>query len=198
VNKQFFRDEKNQIIDSPAPARPDSPGYVLRFMQELHGVGQLDAYPCITMPRVLFGSQETTDEQPVPGVPDVFNATSFDTLRWRYHGPVDRKGPPQKDPKTDLDRFKSIYGHPKALVDVAAIPEIYFGSDDAFFSIHRPIKEYCPELWDENAQIFGTHPVSVNHYLGSWERYSGRSGDPRRSRENYDAKDWFVGEKDDG
>jgi len=192
VNKQFLRDERNQIIDSPAP-RPESPGYVLQFMQELHGVGKLDAYPCVTMPRVLFGSHETTDEQPVAGVPDVFNATSFDTLRWRYHGPVDKK-----DPAETRGRIKSIYGHPKALVDVAAIPERKFGGEDAFFSIHRPIREYCPDLFDENVQIFGTHPVSVNHYLGSWERYSGRSGDPRRSRENYDAKDWFVGEKDDG
>ncbi len=41
---------------------------------------------CITLPRVLYGAVESTDEEIAQGVPTIFakNAKQFDTLRWRY------------------------------------------------------------------------------------------------------------------
>ncbi len=41
---------------------------------------------CITLPRVLYGAVESTDEDVAQGVPSIFvkNSKQFDTLRWRY------------------------------------------------------------------------------------------------------------------
>ncbi len=41
---------------------------------------------CITLPRVLYGAVESTDEEVAQGVPSIFvnYSKQFDTLRWRY------------------------------------------------------------------------------------------------------------------
>jgi hypothetical protein len=41
---------------------------------------------CISLPRVLYGAVESTDEDVAHGVPSIFvmNTKLFDTLRWRY------------------------------------------------------------------------------------------------------------------
>ncbi len=56
-------------------------------------------------------------------------------------------------------------------------------------NIHRPYKDYC----GPGAVHFPDAFFYINHYLGSWERYSARS-DPRRNREEWE-KRAFV---DDG
>ena len=138
-------------------------------------------YPCISMLRVLFGSQESSLNDQQEQVPPEFNGTTFETLRWRHHG---------------LPHNRSLHGNPKVIIDVGAIPSRYF-EEEAVFSIHRPIKQYCPRNSDLAFSSFRKQPVSVNHYLGSWERYSGRS-DNRRSREVYDAKASVNRGQDDG
>jgi len=125
-------------------------------------------YPCIAMLRVLFGSKED-ESTPRDEVP--FLTNSFETLRWHFH--------------VDEDNA-AANGNPKVIMDVSVVPEDLF-PDHVVFSIHRPITEICPRNKDLVFTRIRRQPISVNHYLGSWERYS-RKADKRRTREQYDAK----------
>jgi hypothetical protein len=150
----------------------EQPGSVLSLIQQVvRKTGALVSYPCISMLRVLFGSIESSAHELNDRVPPEFNATSFESLRWRYHG---------------LPHDMTLNGNPKVIVDVAAIPEKHF-RDEIVYSIHRPFRDFCPKNKDLVFSNFRKQPIAVNHYLGSWERYSGRN-DKRRSRSVYDAK----------
>ena len=179
VASKLLRQMNPEYVDVPDP---EQPGSLLRFIQQVVQVtGELVNYPCISMLRVLFGSQESSLNDQQAQVPPEFNGTAFETLRWRYHG---------------LPHNRSLHGNPKVIIDVGAIPGRYF-EEEAVFSIHRPIKQYCPRNSDLAFSSFRKQPVGVNHYLGSWERYSGRS-DNRRSRDVYDAKAGVNRGRDDG
>lgn len=149
----------------------DEPGSVLKLLQDaVSKTSSLLNYPCISMLRVLFGSVESSNEESEHLVPKFFNSSAFETLRWRYHG---------------LPHNQSLHGNPKVILDVAAIPERFL--PDVVFSIHRPVMEICSRHGDLAFTSFRKQPIAVNHYLGSWERYSERQ-DKRRSREKYDTK----------
>ena len=179
VASKLLRQMNPEYVALP---EPEQPGSLLRFIQQVVQVtGELVNYPCISMLRVLFGSQESSLSDQQEQVPPEFNGTSFETLRWHYHG---------------LPHNRSLHGNPKVIIDVGAIPSRYF-EEEAVFSIHRPIKQYCPRNSDLAFSSFRKQPVGVNHYLGSWERYSGRSDD-RRSRDVYDAKASANRGRDDG
>jgi len=179
VASKLFRQMNPDYVEVPDPA---SPGSLLRFVQQVvQTTGDLVNYPCISMLRVLFGSVESTPEERLADVPEEFNATAFESLRWRFHG---------------LPHNKSLHGNPKVIVDVAAIPAKYF-EEEVVFSIHRPIVKFCPRHNDLTFSAFRKQPIGVNHYLGSWERYSGRN-DKRRNRAVYDAKASVNRGKDDG
>lgn len=160
----------------------EEPGSVLQLIQQVvEKTAEAVNYPCISMLRVLFGSVESTVEEQQDGVPAQFNATMFESLRWRYHA---------------LAHDAEMHGNPKVLMDVRAIPERYF-DEAVVYSIHRPVRDYCPKHSDLAFSKFRKQPVAVNHYLGSWDRYSGRN-DKRRSRAVYDAKAAVNRGKDDG
>jgi hypothetical protein len=160
----------------------EEPGSVLSLIQQVvETTGELVNYPCIPMLRVLFGSVESTFNEQQNQVPASFNATTFESLRWRYHA---------------LPHHAELHGHPKVILDVRAIPERYF-RDEVVFSIHRPVQHYCPTNKDLAFTNYRKQPIAVNHYLGSWERYSGRN-DKRRSREVYDVKAVVNRGSDDG
>jgi hypothetical protein len=130
---------------------------------------------------MLFGSVEVSEGERQQGVPEQYNATMFESLRWRYHArPDDSK----------------LHGNPKVILDVRAIPEQYF-EDPVVYSIHRPVREYCRTSKEMAFSDINQQPIAVNHYLGSWERYSARK-DKRRSRAAYQAKARWSKEKDDG
>lgn len=149
----------------------DQPGSVLKLLQDaVSKTPSMLNYPCISMLRVLFGSVESSNEERENLVPESFNSSAFETLRWRYHG---------------LPHNQSLHGNPKVILDVAAIPERFL--PDVVFSIHRPVMEICSRHGDLAFTSFRKQPIAVNHYLGSWERYSERQ-DKRRSREKYDTK----------
>jgi Glycosyl transferase family 2 len=149
----------------------DEPGSVLKLLQDaVSKTSSLLNYPCISMLRVLFGSVESSNEEREHLVPESFNSSAFETLRWRYHG---------------LPHNQSLHGNPKVILDVAAIPERFL--PDVVFSIHRPVMEICSRHGDLAFTSFRKQPIAVNHYLGSWERYSERQ-DKRRSREKYDMR----------
>lgn len=157
-------------------------GSVLNLLQQaVRKTSEQISYPCVSMLRVLFGSVEMPDKDREKDVPPGFNATTFESLRWRYHA---------------LPHNMTYHGNPKVILDVSAIPEKYF-PDDLVYSIHRPVERYCHKNKELTFTNFRKQPIAVNHYLGSWERYNGRN-DKRRSREKYDARAQVKRGKDDG
>jgi hypothetical protein len=142
----------------------EQPWSVLNILQQTVAKRFNVSYPCIPTPRVLFGSDESSSEKNSFMVPPGFNASRFETLRWRYHAPKNKV---------------LLHGHPKVILDVSAIPEDFMPVDTVY-SIHKPIEELC----HRNVRY---QPVSLNHYLGSWEGYNARD-DKRRSREKYEGK----------
>lgn len=160
----------------------EEPGSVLRLIQEaVEKTAELVSYPCISMLRVLFGSVESNDNHRNKDVPEGFNGTKFESLRWRHHA---------------LPHNMTYHGNPKVILDVSAIPENKF-PNDIVFSIHRPVTSFCHRNNELTFSNFRKQPIAVNHYLGSWERYNGRK-DKRRSRDVYDAKASVSRGKDDG
>lgn len=160
----------------------EEPGSVLSLIQQVVSkTSNLVSYPCLSMLRVLFGSVEMSAIDRSKNVPAEFNATTFESLRWRYHA---------------LPHNMSYHGNPKVILDVSAIPENYFPKETVF-SIHRPITQFCHKNHDLDFTSFRKQPIAVNHYLGSWERYSGRN-DNRRSRTVYEKKANVKRGEDDG
>jgi hypothetical protein len=168
VASKLLRQMKPDYLSVPPM---DEPGSVLNLLQQaVAKTSSLLNYPCISMLRVLFGSVESSPEERDNLVPGPFNSSAFETIRWRYHG---------------LPHNQSLHGNPKVILDVAAIPERFLS--DVVFSIHRPVMDICSRHVDLAFTSFRRQPIAVNHYLGSWERYSGRQ-DKRRSRAKYDTK----------
>jgi hypothetical protein len=136
-------------------------------------------YPCISMPRLLFGSvekqrNETKDLQAKTAIASAptFNATLFETLRWKYHAAL-----------TDKERN----AQPKVIVDVSAVDP----TDEMFkpkaFSIHRPSKKLCRRIDQLDFDTVERYPLAVNHYVGTYERYVARN-DTRRNERAYEYK----------
>jgi hypothetical protein len=147
------------------------PSSIFELLQDLKSNSDLQQkikYPCISMPRLLFGSIEHQGEVYTNSH---FNATSFETFRWLRHTSFE-----------DKERN----AQPKVIVDVSAVSR----KDEMFrkpFSIHRPSRRRCrgvSELKFSQQQHF---PIIVNHYTGSWERYNSKN-DSRRSRRAYEKK----------
>ncbi len=146
------------------------------------------SYPCVSMPRLLYGSKEDpNDAGYVSKLPPEFNGTNFETIRWKYHASY------------DVD--DKLNGKPKAILDLSGIPPQALLLKNKIFSIHRPGLHLCKS--DRKIFFDAPHrfPLTINHYIGSWERYNHRN-DARRSRSTYDAKapvhagkdnDWIDG-----
>ncbi len=155
------------------PITSATPNSLFSFLQQLivvQGRAKLVNYPCISMPRLQFGAVEDDDDEDDrlhnSTLPLHWNLTTFETLRWRYHTSY-----------TDADRN----GQPKVIVDISQIP----ASDpmvtgQKVFSIHRPSAALCRNKDQMDFTSTRRYPLTVNHYMGSWERYSARN-DSRRS-----------------
>jgi len=160
------------------------PGSILSVLQQIHQDTKLRKaanYPCISMPRLLFGSVERPEEGP-PSAPHGFNATLLETLRWKYHAAYN-----------DTERN----AQPKVIVDVSVVDkkDELIGSKQVF-SIHRPSKEMCRRIEQLSFRAINRYPLTVNHYLGTWERYVGRN-DTRRSFRTYEYKAHVQAGRDD-
>ena len=121
-------------------------------------------YPCMSLPRLLFGSIEDDKK---PHVPTGFNVSRFESLRWKYHAEF---------------QDGALNKQPKVIMDVSAIPDDdKMLTEGRVFSIHRPSQFLCRtqgQMYFEDVDYF---PFSVNHYLGTFERFGARD-DPRRNR----------------
>ena len=133
-------------------------------------------YPCISMPRLLFGSVEIEGDTDYPeDVMEHFNVSKLETIRWQYH--------------TDYDD-KERNAQPKVIIDVSVVPR----KNDMFnkpFSIHRPSKFICRRIAQLDFKQLQRYPITVNHYAGSWDRYFSKT-DTRRSERAYNSKAYVA------
>ena len=132
--------------------------------------------PCLVLPRLFFSAVET---------PGAANATSLpketmqtvSTLRFRAHA---KKG------GFEHNRFG------KTLIDVSRIDSFPKRARNP----HQPLQECLEGTPTSTGAPYETALFRVHHYLGSWERYSGRN-DSRRSREAFDTKNFVNDGSDD-
>jgi hypothetical protein len=148
--------------------KPSSVFELLLDLKAIDDLRQKTNYPCLAMPRLLFGSivhqgEVSTDRH--------FNATLFETLSWLRHTSL-----------ADKERNSQ----PKVIIDVSAVSQ----KDEMLrkpFSIHRPSRRGCPGVAKLSFSQLQRYPITVNHYVGSWDRYNSRN-DTRRSRRTYEKK----------
>jgi hypothetical protein len=147
-------------------------GSLLTFLQRAKALGVPINYPCVSLPRVLFGSVEhpTTNHHETTkssSSSSTLDRNRFETLRWKFHAPLTRN-------------FKNN-GLPKTMMDWSGIrPKDKERMSDRIFSIHRPSLNICRCQDDVDFEPSESNILSINHYLGSWERFSARQ-DPRRN-----------------
>jgi hypothetical protein len=132
----------------------------------------------------MFGSVEISEEERIAATPPGFRPESFETIRWRYHA---------------SPRNMSRLGyHPKVILNVAALSYKAL-PHHVVRSVHSPV-EQCRNTVvhkiDFNASA-DQYPVTTNHYLGSWERYSRRT-DIRRTRSAHGRRGQLRDGRDDG
>eukprot|EP00588_Corethron_pennatum_P003449 CAMPEP_0194292748 /NCGR_PEP_ID=MMETSP0169-20130528/46380_1 /TAXON_ID=218684 /ORGANISM="Corethron pennatum, Strain L29A3" /LENGTH=385 /DNA_ID=CAMNT_0039041041 /DNA_START=556 /DNA_END=1713 /DNA_ORIENTATION=- len=144
--------------------------YAERYKFELPWIVE----PCMPLPRLFFGSIESSEAAVKESVPHIFDAKKFDTLRYRKHA---KKG----------EWENNLYD--KSIVDLSRITQ------KALHNIvdpHRPIVT-CLKNRDGYNPTKGKISridqtlLRVHHYVGSWESFDAKKI-TRRSREKYDEK----------
>jgi hypothetical protein len=141
------------------------PKSVLHFL-EREFKSHADHQACLNVPRLLFGSVEDGSQYSNGRIHKHFNISLIETLRWKYHADYD-------DERNHLQ---------KVILDISRIPEDDEIFTDKAYSVHQPSTKLCaPEVFGGGFNFSPPLPLAVNHYLGSWERYSSRT-DKRRSQ----------------
>lgn len=109
--------------------------------------------PCIMMPRLRYGSVESTTQEVNRNVPPAFNGTAFQTLRYRKYG---------------NPRARKVYGAGKTIIDVSRISKKEMNPSNP----HRPVSKCTRDVF-----LKPTAKVAfvVRHYLGSLEQFFFRS-----------------------
>lgn len=152
----------------------ETPGLIMKFLNEAkHDTSiNLQPSPCIMMPRLTYGSKESTHQQISSGVPQPFNGSDFVTQRFRKHGPTD-----------------TVQGLAKTIIDLSRVKTKFLSKRQAA-SPHRPIIHYCP-LTLLKMKILDS-PLVVRHYLGTWEQFSYRDDARKRDGMKSNRVSWLT------
>jgi hypothetical protein len=186
------------VVVPPVP----SAGSVVQFLLDMYKVWPKRLFKsCLTMPSLLFGAVENVTGSTIPSTPllwrhsqNIQNPSRFETLRWTVHAGFG-------DP---------ISGLPKTMIDVSTLPYDHpIFVQDRIKTVHQPLdssypttkhKQICRRLghtsakeWEE-VRLF---PLSIQHYVGSKERYFSRK-DVRRNVQIYHDKASVHDGVDDG
>lgn len=139
----------------------EQPGSVMTFLQQELAKNETEMpkdTPCIMIPRLRFGSQESELKQVNLDVPHGFNASAFTTLRHRKHAePV----------------LSKINKSGKVIVDVSRLLPTNMHVNNP----HRPLFVYCPK--SEMYTQIKDNLFVVHHYSGTLEQFTFRD-DARR------------------
>ena len=164
---------QSRMQPTMTPPTTGDEGQMIHYIEHERAAG-LSYYqsPCIGVPRLQFGTGESTKNDIRARVPDsVADAVhNLDTLQWRKHA-------------SRNDFIKNALG--KVILDVSRLPPV--AKLPYFTSLHRPIKKLCPAPWNNEWES----GLRINHYLGSWAAYSFRDDSRRggeRSREQWEYK----------
>jgi hypothetical protein len=147
---------------------------VLDAMLDLKRISSLS--PCNTLPRLLYGSlenvtcREATVANQLVRLPG-FDVSDLSTLRFTQHA---RKG----------DFAMSKFG--KVIMDVSELSNQTVATKLPR-NVHRPYKPEC----GPGVAAFDEAVFTLNHYIGSWERYSSRT-DARRSRHEWEKRAFLT------
>eukprot|EP00587_Corethron_hystrix_P003340 CAMPEP_0113328204 /NCGR_PEP_ID=MMETSP0010_2-20120614/19858_1 /TAXON_ID=216773 ORGANISM="Corethron hystrix, Strain 308" /NCGR_SAMPLE_ID=MMETSP0010_2 /ASSEMBLY_ACC=CAM_ASM_000155 /LENGTH=666 /DNA_ID=CAMNT_0000189443 /DNA_START=419 /DNA_END=2419 /DNA_ORIENTATION=+ /assembly_acc=CAM_ASM_000155 len=145
-----------------------------------------DVRPCIDVPRLFFGGIASKPLEVAADIPEGYDPTLFDTLRFRKHA---NRGAFEYNlyVKTlmDVSRFK---------VNNIPVEERPLGVQIVDFNT-EPVRWWPKQTHKVcSASAFGDMPVfydtslfRAHHYIGTWERYSARD-DKRRTRSMYNVK----------
>ena len=155
-------------------------GSILEFYAKMRQDYSKRLHPiCQSMPTVLYGSIEETEEaaasESLTTTSEV-NLKSFESIRWHYHA--------------SWRDYRN--GFQKVLMDLALY--VNHQNDPVFtspfaYNPHQPSNQTCSRmtLFPEISAI-RKYPLTINHYIGSYERYISRQGDLRRNRGAYEKK----------
>lgn len=169
-------------IAAPDPSPASNPTFALRKQLPNHTsdatiletIQRLDPMHnfthCYTMPRVLYGALENASCTEAPSKLQLerkgFSFDQMSTLRFHQHA---KKG----------DFAMSKYG--KVIMDVSSLP--YSTISKVPRNIHRPYRPEC----GNGFSMFPNSLFYLNHYLGSWGRYSSRT-DGRRNKAEWEKR----------
>jgi len=172
-----------RIKPSKTPPTTAQEGGMIQYIRQEQAAG-LEYYqsPCIGIPRLMFGADESkVDQQAIlKGVPAELQqlVPQMDTLKYRVHAKRN-------------DFTKNALG--KVIMDVSRVD---VKNSPYFMSLHRPIKAICPTPWNND----WSSGLRINHYLGSWDSYSFRDDSRRggeRSWEQWEYKATTIDELTD-
>jgi len=172
-----------RIKPSKTPPTTAQEGGMIQYIRQEQAAG-LEYYqsPCIGIPRLMFGADESkVDQQAIlKGVPAELQqlVPQMDTLKYRVHAKRN-------------DFTKNALG--KVIMDVSRVD---VKNSPYFMSLHRPIKSICPTPWNND----WSSGLRINHYLGSWDSYSFRDDSRRggeRSWEQWEYKATTIDELTD-
>lgn len=169
-------------------------GSLAQFQQDMLRVWpkRLDK-TCWTMPSLLFGATDNTSLPILPG----WNRSRFETLRWTYHAGFDQP---------------TLSGMPKTMIDVSTLPDDHpIFTSQRIFSVHQPLessysstttrhKQTCRRVGmtgEDQWKAVKLFPLSIQHYVGSAERYFSRPNDARRNPTIYQEKSKVQGGVDE-
>lgn len=135
------------------------PGNVLSFLQREMSKNENETLlhtqdACIMMPRLRYGSVESELENVDRNVPPEFNASSFQTLRYRKYG----------NPNI---RKQKVYGAGKTIIDISRVSAKHISPSNP----HRPVNTCTRAVFMKVKQS----SLVVRHYLGSLEQFFFRS-----------------------
>mmetsp|Transcript_25628 Transcript_25628/g.56095 ORF Transcript_25628/g.56095 Transcript_25628/m.56095 type:complete len:509 (+) Transcript_25628:112-1638(+) len=115
--------------------------------------------PCLPIPRLLFGSKESSKEQISSNVPPGFDPLQFNTLRYRHH--VSEGSP-------------SLSGFVKPIINVRRSSRDAFDvpATDPHCPYHK-VGQICRNYTImHHLKGYDDSPLIMNHYVGSWEAFS--------------------------
>jgi hypothetical protein len=132
----------------------EKPASVMTFLRQEMAKEKktmLQKSPCIMIPRLRYGSKESAPEDVAKELPQGFNGSTFQTLRFRKHAPLRNSG---------LNR------NTKAIVDVSRVKNKMMTG-----RVHRPVSMCNKKLLQQQVP---KSPLVIRHYLGTYEQFNFR------------------------
>jgi hypothetical protein len=141
----------------------------LEKIQATH-VSTMMSSPCVFLPRLRYGTKESSASEVQQFVPTSISGMDFMTLRWRWRA-KSAFGKNHPNPHN---------GQPKGMVNLHYLEDwmVAYGpslkrSVDEVVGVHRPVKTMCPEK--DRDTIHRHASFVVHHYPGTLEQWTFRN-----------------------